>query len=286
MKEENREEFDSVKKSENNFTHTEITCDIIRDLLPSYVDGICSDDSRKIVEQHLSACADCAALTAALRESETTTRQKEAKQIAYLKKVKKHTGAKELIGLGILLVTIGFTLRILIEYYKAVSWIYFLALPLILADTHFLLADHTAKNQRTEPKTALTLVSGLLICAGLLIAWISILGCQKEQYPFGLTPATLGHFLEIVYNTLALCEFIIFVAAIVLNLKTANSHGTLISISTIGFFLMLYTLSAFASMSTTQGTMKALGQSAYLLLEGGIIAAIIAFLEKRKLREG
>lgn len=286
MKEENCKEYRSAEQSENRFAHTGITCDIIRDLLPSYVDGICSDDSRQVIEQHLSACTECAALTAALRESETIASQKETKQIAYLKKIKKHTGAKELIGLGILLITIGFTLRILTGYYNTVSWIYFLALPLILVDTHFLLADYTAKNQRTEPKIVLTFIGGLLICIGSLVAWISISGCQNEQYPFGLTAASLGKFLEIVYNSLALCEFFLFVAGTALTLKTSISHGTVISISIIGIFLMLYILSSFASMATIPNTMKALGKSAYLLLEGGILAAIIALLEKRKLQEG
>ena len=161
MREENREE---------------ITCSIIKDLLPSYVDGICSEDSKKIVEQHLRTCADCAALVDALRESETIDRQGETKQIAYLKKLKKHAGAKELIGLGILLITIGFTLHVFRENYGAVSWICYIALPLILFDTHFLLSDHITKNERTEPKIVLTLVGSLLLCAGLLVAWISIKG--------------------------------------------------------------------------------------------------------------
>ena len=29
-------------------------CDIIRDLLPLYVDGVCSQESAKLVEEHLT----------------------------------------------------------------------------------------------------------------------------------------------------------------------------------------------------------------------------------------
>ena len=36
-----------------------ITCDIINDLLSSYVDGVCSEDSCKLVEEHLHDCARC-----------------------------------------------------------------------------------------------------------------------------------------------------------------------------------------------------------------------------------
>lgn len=36
-----------------------ITCEIIQDLLPLYEDGCCSEQSRKIVEEHLAECESC-----------------------------------------------------------------------------------------------------------------------------------------------------------------------------------------------------------------------------------
>lgn len=38
-----------------------ITCDIIGDLLPLYEDEVCSEDSKKAVEEHLKTCSSCAA---------------------------------------------------------------------------------------------------------------------------------------------------------------------------------------------------------------------------------
>lgn len=35
------------------------TCDIVKDLLPSYIDGICLDGSRELVKEHLSSCPEC-----------------------------------------------------------------------------------------------------------------------------------------------------------------------------------------------------------------------------------
>lgn len=34
-------------------------CEIIRDLLPLYVDGACSEESRKAVEEHIAGCEAC-----------------------------------------------------------------------------------------------------------------------------------------------------------------------------------------------------------------------------------
>ena len=36
-----------------------ITCDIIRDLLPSYVDHICSEDSCNLIQSHIQHCEAC-----------------------------------------------------------------------------------------------------------------------------------------------------------------------------------------------------------------------------------
>lgn len=38
-----------------------ISCDIIKDLLPLYYDGVCSADSKAMIEAHLVQCEDCRA---------------------------------------------------------------------------------------------------------------------------------------------------------------------------------------------------------------------------------
>ena len=36
-------------------------CNVIRDLLPLYVDEVCSAESRKMIEEHLKECSECKA---------------------------------------------------------------------------------------------------------------------------------------------------------------------------------------------------------------------------------
>lgn len=36
-----------------------ISCNVIGDLLPLYVDGVVSEDTKKLVEEHLAECAEC-----------------------------------------------------------------------------------------------------------------------------------------------------------------------------------------------------------------------------------
>lgn len=35
------------------------SCDMIEDLLPLYYDGVCSNQSKKTVEEHLEECDNC-----------------------------------------------------------------------------------------------------------------------------------------------------------------------------------------------------------------------------------
>lgn len=45
-------------------------CGIVTDLLPLYLDGVCSGESKSLVEQHLTQCEDCRALLERLGEAE------------------------------------------------------------------------------------------------------------------------------------------------------------------------------------------------------------------------
>ena len=47
-----------------------ISCDVIRDLLPLYADEACSNDSRKIVEEHLAECPECSTMLRRLQSNE------------------------------------------------------------------------------------------------------------------------------------------------------------------------------------------------------------------------
>lgn len=263
-----------------------LNCNVIHDLLPSYIDGICSEDSKEIIENHISSCADCAELIKALRDSEIMEGNREIKQIAYMKKIKKHAGKKEFFGLGILIATIIIGSRIFMQHYGAVPlWLYLTLMPLILFDAHFVLADHITENRHTTQKTFLILASILLLCFGISLAFISMHWIKRGNYPFGIKASELGGFLNAVYLALALCQLAIFTAASALTFKTSNTHSLAVSISIIGLFLIFYTLSIFAILSTVEMSTKSIVKSAYLLLEGGCITAATEFVWAKRLRK-
>ena len=48
-------------------------CDVIRDLIPLYIDDVASKASRRMVEEHLAECADCRALLGRMKSEEVET---------------------------------------------------------------------------------------------------------------------------------------------------------------------------------------------------------------------
>lgn len=94
----------------------DLTCGVVRDLLPSYVEGMTSDETNAAVEAHLAACPDCAARRDAMAAPEETETAEQSREVDYLKTVKRKSGRRVLIAIActILLITAGFAAKIFI----------------------------------------------------------------------------------------------------------------------------------------------------------------------------
>lgn len=87
-------------------------CDIIKDLLPSYIEGLTSENSNEEVEKHLAECEECrnfyVEMTGEIKEELPVT---EAKELDYLKKVRRKYIQRTALAAGsvalILLLLVG-----------------------------------------------------------------------------------------------------------------------------------------------------------------------------------
>ena len=76
----------------------DITCEVIRDLLPLYVDDVLSSDSRAIVAEHLESCEGCTEYYHALKEPERNDKQmRGSDEKAAFKRIKGTIKRKRLI---------------------------------------------------------------------------------------------------------------------------------------------------------------------------------------------
>ena len=86
-----------------------ISCDVIKDLLPTYLDELTSEESNQMIEAHINECAECKKTLENMRTPEIDEEQIEIekKEIDFLKKSRKHL--ETVLG-----VTIGLAIAIVI----------------------------------------------------------------------------------------------------------------------------------------------------------------------------
>lgn len=85
-------------------------CNLIQDLLPLYRDGVCSEESKKVVEKHLSECSCCKEYYTAMQEADKiiitpSNVERECQKAASFQSVKKKLFRKQ-----ILIVAVSFVL--------------------------------------------------------------------------------------------------------------------------------------------------------------------------------
>lgn len=80
-----------------------LKCEIVRDLLPSYIDGLTSEGTNKAIEEHLATCEDCRKVLDSMKEP-APEKEENNKEVDYLKKVRKHT--KKMVALAICIVLV------------------------------------------------------------------------------------------------------------------------------------------------------------------------------------
>ena len=111
-------------------------CDIIRDLLPLYTDGVCSEASSELVEEHLRECTECRGLLGELQETELENdlRSETESVIQYgLRRFRRRTAAIGSLTSGIFMIPILACLIINFVHGPSLDWISVVLAALITA---------------------------------------------------------------------------------------------------------------------------------------------------------
>ena len=79
-------------------------CNVIRDLLPLYVDEVCSAESRKMIEEHLKECSECKAYMESMSDDGSKANQmiqddpeNENRKVSSLRNVKKKIQRRQIL---------------------------------------------------------------------------------------------------------------------------------------------------------------------------------------------
>lgn len=125
----------------------ELACEIVKDLLPLYVDGMVSDVSKKSIENHLEHCTDCNEIYHNMAFNlERETQPSEVQDVKrFLKKTKRMYFFYGLCGLSFISILVCMIVDLALN--KGITWSLIVGSAVIFADAFVYVISACKKNK-------------------------------------------------------------------------------------------------------------------------------------------
>lgn len=200
-------------------------CNIIKDLLPSYLDELCSTESKQLIEEHFEECKGCKTI---YEQTKLIMLHNEhlqgTKEIDYFKTIRINVNKKNKTLL--IITVILFLIQLLINlnptsfgYSVLVSYANYI-FPTLIAITLFAalpdFTEHSVSN-----KIKLPILGIEFIAMTYVFAIITYIGAQllQGELPFGLKAVEIGPFLAIQLHILEICFILLFTITLIVSLR-------------------------------------------------------------------
>ena len=197
-------------------------CSVIQDLMPSYVDEICSQDSRELVQEHVAECEQCKAKLEQMKNTQIVGGDASKKQVDYLKKIRTTILRKEWLGKFMLVILVFievggiFSGRGSLINFQVETGILFSLLLMCGAG----LAGNYGFSEKRKSAVAEIGVSAIGLLLLVLLSEYSTYCIIADKVPFYFTTMfQVGPFLENCYRVIIVAE------ALILFWNTFQKHN-------------------------------------------------------------
>ena len=206
-------------------------CSVIQDLMPSYVDEICSQDSRELVQEHVAECEQCKAKLEQMKNTQIVGGDASKKQVDYLKKIRTTILRKEWLG-KFMLVILAF-IEVGGVFSGRGSLVNFQVETGILFSLLLMCGAGLAGNYGFSEKRKSAIVEISISAVGLLMLVIlseySTYDIVRDIIPFHMSEMYhVGPFLETCYRIIILAEMLILLWNTFK--KQNNAYATILNI--------------------------------------------------------
>lgn len=257
-------------------------CDIIQDLIPSYVDGLCSETSKKCVEEHLQDCESCRQFADLCKNNSLSGDTLEQKQLDGLKKVKQHLKKQHLFYYLLLLFISFFGLYTFGTGAILSLPVYYILTGLCLMG--ICLLGTPGKLLEKPGKTDFVLGGVSLVCSicSILLLYISLQLALESTLPFGLPTHHLGPILSGILSIVFLLQ-LAFTIILLLRLFRKDTDNRFAHCLTLaGAFLALILRTLLGHMTTLEGFRRELLEITLIFLAMGILGATICLVRTKR----
>lgn len=229
-------------------------CNIVKDLLPLYLEDLCSEDTRNFVEAHLEQCTDCQNTCSLLKHAGPDTDAVQDQEINAFKKLNAWFSGQMLTGYLLFLAVLGigiFTLLLTVHvnqyYFESCA----LLMPLTIFATDFVF--HGKSGQPDAGFGRALLIPQclmLLFSMGMMFYVMLSLYLTPDSTPLGVPLSETGPILAALFWAVTILSLIVL--ALYLHRSTRNRiyRSLLPAVSILCIFLnltyhsMLYRMSS------------------------------------------
>lgn len=206
-----------------------LDCNIVKDLIPSYLEGLCSENSKNAVEEHLAGCGSCRSYLDALQSTEITADAANQYELDYMKRVKQHYTRKNALGIALMLILSQIALWLLPQIQNPekevlLSCVIFSILAL---GTFLLLTNYQAEPKMTRDRAVAGILSALGLPCCFLIRFLLIRATVDGITPFGMALGETGSFFNRLLIFIVVGEMALFVYYALDAVRGAHMLGLL-----------------------------------------------------------
>lgn len=276
---------DNINSSDKNNI-----CNIVKDLLPLYLEELCSEDSRSYVEAHLAQCESCRNSCSLLKRTDLTADATETQEINAFKKLKSYFSGQMsisyLLFLAVLCIGI-FILLLTVSVNRFYYGCYALLMPLTMLATDLAFRSKTAPS---APKagSALLIPQSLLLLFSIFMMFYVVLALYRDpdSTPLGIPLHRTGPLLAALFQTVIVLSLVILAVRLYQIIRKKMHYGMLPGISILCIFLNLTYLSMLYRMSTFESLFAELLRNT-LLLCGicGLLSLIMQLIRRTRASE-
>ncbi len=219
-----------------------INCEIIRDLIPSYVDGVCSEATKRCVEDHVAACDGCRQMLASYKSHMLSGEKLERRGLDGLEKIRKKMKLQTAVCYLVLIFLIYCGIEVFIANHTNYAMFNNTTLLLVICILANLLASLGYKAKSRPGKTQYLLGVASLILAlyfSFLFFYSAVSLASGRESLFGRELMNVGPFLERQLTIAFVAQLAFFGCNLWAIIRQERNCGWLLNVNITGIFLMI-----------------------------------------------
>lgn len=259
-------------------------CDIVKDLVPSYLDGICSERSRQAVEEHIADCGTCREYVQKLKQTEIVGSGVAHREVDYMKKVRRHFLKEHSVNfiwiLVVLAVVCAGAAWFRVDMGSVNDGILQILPPAVAACLIFLMKGEREPLKWNRRRIAAGVLSLAMSCYGGSLSLLIVRWMNMGTMPFGMEASRSGPFICCQLFVIIILQLGLFIWSLRDSLKKECGCGLLSVLSLVGIFYgvaherMLFHMDTFEVFMGTYGRITLVFALEAVLL--GVLAVAVS----------